>query len=75
MNGKMHVHCYKRKNGHQFVDFLKRAEKRRGDAIKNIFVVLDNLSIHISKKVKEEMANMPKKKFVFLPVRSRTRFN
>ena len=65
-NGKMHVHCYKRKNGHQFVDFLKRAEKRHGDAIKNIFVVIDNLSIPISKKVIEEMANMPKNKICIL---------
>ena len=43
----MHVHCYKRKNGHQFADILKRAEKRHGDAIKNIFVGIHNLSIHI----------------------------
>ena len=56
----------KRKNGHQFVDLLKRAEKRHGDAIKNIFVVLDNLSIPISKKVIEKMANMPKNKICIL---------
>ena len=70
-NDKMHVHGYKRKNGHQFVDFLKRVEKRYDDAIKNIFVILDNLSVHKSKKVKEEMAKYcPRIKFVFLPVRS-----
>ena len=46
-------------------------EKRHGITIKNIFVVLDNLSVHKSKKVKEEMAKYcPRIKFVFLPVRS-----
>ena len=33
-NDKMHVHCYKKKTGKQFVDFLKRVEKRYND--KNI---------------------------------------
>ena len=67
----MHVHGYKKNNGHQFVDFLKRVERRYGDAIKNNFVILDNLSLDKSKKVKEEMAKCcPRIKFVFLPVRS-----
>ena len=70
-NDKMHAHGHKKNNGHQFVDFLKRVERRYGDAIKNNFVILDNLSVHKSKKVKEEMAKCcPRIKFVFLPVRS-----
>ena len=27
-NDKMHVHCYKRKTGKQFVDFIKRVDRR-----------------------------------------------
>ena len=75
-NDKMHVHGYKMKNGHQFIDFLKRVEKRFDDAIKNVFVVLDNLSVHKSKKVKEKMANMPKNKICILTCKiARTQFN
>ena len=38
---------------------------------KIIFLVLDNLSVHKSKKVKEEISKCcPRIKFVFLPVRS-----
>src|SRR3954452_8371927 len=68
----MHVHCYKRKTGKQFVDFLKRVDRRYNDKnIQNIFVVLDNLSVHKSKKVKEDISKCcPRIKFVFLPVRS-----
>ena len=44
-NVKMHVHCYWKKTGKQFIDFLKRMEKRYNDKnIQNIFLVLDNLS-------------------------------
>ena len=72
----MHVHAYKKKNGQQFVDFLKRVEKRHEDTVKNVLVVLDNLSIQKSKKVKEEMANMPKNKICILTRRiARTQFN
>src|SRR3954454_15902473 len=68
----MHVHCYKRKTGKQFVDFLKRVDRRYNDKnIQNIFVVLDNLSVHKSKKVKDGISKYcPRIKFVFLPVRS-----
>ena len=70
-NDKMHVHCYRNKKGKQFVDFLKRVDKRYDTNIKNIFVVLDNLSAHKSKMVKEVVAkNYSRIKFVFLPVRS-----
>ena len=72
-NDKIHVHCYKKKTGKQFIDFLKRVEKRYNDKniLKNIFVILDNLSVHKSKKVQKEIAkHCPRIKFVFLPVRS-----
>ncbi len=67
----MHVQCYKNKTGKQFIDFLKRVDKRYDKNIQNIFVVLDNLSAHKSKMVKEEISKgCPRIKFVFLPVRS-----
>jgi transposase len=71
-NDKMHVHCYKKKTGKQFIDFLKRVEKRYDKkTVQNIFVVLDNLSVHKSKKAKEEISKYcPRIKLVFLPVRS-----
>ena len=71
-NDKIHVHCYQKKTGKQFVDFLKRVEKRYDkNILKNIFLVLDNLSVHKSKKVQKEIAkHCPRIKFVFLPVRS-----
>jgi DDE superfamily endonuclease len=56
-NDKMHVQCYKKKTGKQFVDFLKRLERRYDKDIQNIFLVLDNLSsVHKSKMVKEEIS-------------------
>jgi transposase len=67
----MHVQCYKKKTGKQFIDFLKRVDRRYDRNIQNIFLVLDNLSGHKSKKVKEEISKRcPRIKFVFLPVRS-----
>jgi hypothetical protein len=70
-NDKMHIHCYQKKTGKQFIDFLKRVEERYDKNIQNIFLVLDNLSVHKSKKVKEALANdCPRIIFVFLPVRS-----
>jgi len=67
----MHIHCYQKKTGKQFIDFLKRVEKRYDKNIRNIFLVLDNLSVHKSKKVKEALAkDCPRIIFVFLAVRS-----
>ena len=68
---KCMYNAIKRRTGKQFVDFLKRVEKRYDNNIQNIFLVLDNLSVHKSKKVKEEISKCcPRIKFVFLPVRS-----
>src|SRR6478736_4839163 len=51
-------------------DVLKRVERRYDKNIQNIFLVLDNLSVHKSKKVKGEISKCcPRIKFVFLPVR------
>ena len=70
-NDKMHVHCYRNKRGKQFVDFLKRVDRRYDKNIQNIFLILDNLSAHKSKMVKEEISKYcPRIKLVFLPVRS-----
>ena len=70
-NYKIHVQCYKRKTAKQFVDFLKRVDRRYDKNIQNIFVVLDNLSVHKSKRVQKEICKYcPRIKFVFLPVRS-----
>ena len=71
-NDKIHVQCYKRKTAKQFIDFLRRRVDRRYDKnIQNIFVVLDNLSVHKSKRVQKEISKYcPRIKFVFLPVRS-----
>jgi hypothetical protein len=48
----------KKKTGKQFVDFLKRVEKRYDKNIQNIFLVLDNLSLHKSKKVQKDSKNV-----------------
>jgi hypothetical protein len=70
-NDKMHVQCYKKKTGKQFVDFLKRVERRYDKDIQNIFLVLDNLSVHKSKKVKGEISKCCSRiKFAFLPVQA-----
>ncbi len=69
---KMHVHCYRKKTAKQFIDFLKRVDRRYDDKdIKNIFLVLDNLSVYKSKRLQKEISKCcPRIKFVFLPVRS-----
>jgi hypothetical protein len=70
---KIHLHCYRNKTGKQFIDFLKRIDRRYDDKnIQIIFLVLDNISVHNSKIVKKEEISKrcPRIKFVFLPVRS-----
>ncbi len=39
-NDKMHVQCYRNKTGKQFVDFLKRVDRRYNKDIQIIFVVI-----------------------------------
>ncbi len=75
-NDKMYVQCYRNKTGKQFVDFLKRVDRRYDKDIQNIFVVLDNLSVHKLKKVQKEISKCcPRIKFVFLPALLHDYFN
>ncbi len=65
-----HSLSYKQKiEGKQFLDFIKRVDQKYDDAIKQIFLVLDNVSIHKSNnKVKETLAmSHPRIQLVFLP--------
>jgi len=66
------THSYKRKTGRQFLDFIKRVERKYDDnGMKQIFLVLDNATIHKSKIVKETLARYyPRIHLVFLPTRS-----
>jgi len=67
----MWTHGYKAKTGKQFLDFIKRVDQKYGDNIRQIFLVLDNISIHKSNKVKQTIAKYyPRIQLVFLPTRS-----
>jgi hypothetical protein len=52
-NNEMFTHCYKKRNGDQFLDFIRRVDRKYDSSIKQIFLVLHNISIHKSHKVKE----------------------
>jgi len=70
-NDQMWTHGYKAKTGKQFLDFIKRVDQKYGDNIRQIFLVLDNISIHKSNKVKQTIARYhPRIHLVFLPTRS-----
>ena len=63
----MWTHEYKKKTGKQFLDFIKRVDQKHDDSIKQIFLALDNISIHKSNKVKQTLARYhPRIQFVFL---------
>lgn len=67
----MWTHGYRKKTGKQFLDFIDRIDKKYDSSIKQIFLVLDNVSIHKSNKVKQTMAkHHPRIHLVFLPTRS-----
>ncbi len=67
----MWTHGYKQKTGKQFLDFVNRVDQKYDDSIKQIFLVLDNVSIHKSNKVKQTIAKChPRIQLVFLPTRS-----
>jgi transposase len=70
-NNQMWTHGYKQKTGKQFLDFIKRVDQKYDRNIKQIFLVLDNASIHKSNKVKETLSrHHPRIQTVFLPTRS-----
>ena len=53
------------------MDFIKRVDQKYGINIRQIFLVLDNISIHKSNKVKQTIATYhPRIHLVFLPTRS-----
>ena len=71
-NDQIWTDGYKKKTGKQFLDFIKRADQKYDYSIKHIFLVLDNVSIHKSNKVKETIARYhPRIQLVLLlPTRS-----
>jgi hypothetical protein len=73
-NNQMWTHGYRKKTGKQFLDFIKRVvdQQKYDSNVKQIFLVLDNISIHKSNKVKETLARYHSRiHLVFLPTRSR----
>jgi transposase len=71
INNQMLIHDYRKKTGKQFLDFIKRVDQKYDSNVKQIFLILDNVSIHKSNKVKETLARChPRIHLVFLPTRS-----
>ncbi|HXT84279.1 MAG TPA: transposase [Verrucomicrobiae bacterium] len=57
--------------GKQFLNFINRIDQKYDSSIKQIFLVLDNASIHKSNNVKQTIAKChPRVHLVFLPTRS-----
>jgi transposase len=70
-NNQMWTHGYKAKTGKQFLDFIKRVDQKYDDNIRQIFLILDNISIHKLNKVKQTISKYyPRIQLVFLPTRS-----
>ncbi|MDQ6723401.1 MAG: transposase [Thermoproteota archaeon] len=70
-NNQMWTHGYRKKTGKQFLDFIDGRDQKYDSRVKQIFLVLDNVSIHKSNKVKQTMAkHHPRIQLVFLPTRS-----
>ncbi len=68
---QMYTHSYKQKTSKQFLDFIKLVDQKYDDSIKQIFLGVDNVSIHKSNKVKENLARYHQRiQLVFLPTRS-----
>jgi transposase len=69
-NDKMYTHCYKHKKSNQFIDFINKVDSLFDPSIKQIFIVLDNASIHRSKKTREAMKKRSRIVLVFLPTKA-----
>jgi transposase len=70
-NDKMFTHCYRSRNSKQFLDFIGRVDSLYDSTIKKIFLVLDNISIHRSKKVMQILLlRHPRIIPIFLPTKS-----
>ena len=53
------------------MDFVNRIYQKYDDSIKKVFLVLDNVSVHKSNKVKQTITKCyPRIQLVFLPTRS-----
>ena len=52
----MRTHGYKKKTGKPFLDFTDRVYQKYASNTEKIFLVLDNVSIHKSNKVKDTVA-------------------
>ena len=72
-NNQMWTHGYKKKTGKQFLDFIKRVDQKYDDSIRQIFLVLDNVSIHKSNKVKANDSQIPSKDTVSISSNKVTR--
>ena len=70
INNQMWTHGYRKKTGKQFLDFIDRIYQKYDSNVKQIFLVLDNISIHKSNKVKQTMAKHHPRIPLFLPTRS-----
>ncbi|HEY6534423.1 MAG TPA: transposase [Candidatus Nitrosocosmicus sp.] len=69
INNQMWTHSYRKKIEKQFLDFINRIDQKYDSSVKQIFLVLDNVSIHKSNKVKQTMAkHHPRIQLVFLPI-------
>jgi transposase len=66
----MYAHCYKQKKSSQFIDFINKVDSLCDPSIKQVFIVLDNASIHRSKKTREAMKKHSRIVLVFLPTKA-----
>ena len=67
----IHIPTKIKQESKQFLDFIKRVDRKYDSSVKQIFLVLDNASIHRSKKVREMIQKYYHRiNFVFLPTRS-----
>lgn len=70
-NDKMYTHCYKQRQSSQFIDFLNKVDSLYDPTIKQVFIILDNASIHRSTKTREAMKNKrPRVVLLFLPTKT-----
>lgn len=66
-NDRMFTHCYRRKTSRRFVDFIDRVDSLYdSSSVKQIFLILDNASIHRSKKTRKAFSKHPRIVPVFL---------
>lgn len=70
-NDTMFTHCYRHKKSDPFIDFIGKVDSLYGPSVKQIFLVLDNASIHRSKKTQEALKKMHHRiVLMFLPTKA-----